>query len=68
MLAAIRLIRKAGDAGVMRRYVAWKLHFTKYEMDRIEETLEDRDEITILSTKSANGKGTKYVIKKGNAR
>ena len=68
VLAAIRIIRKAGDAGVMRSVITKRLHVTKYEMDRIEETLEDRDEITILSTKSANGKGTKYVIKKGNAR
>ena len=68
VLAAIRLIRKAGDAGVMRSKVAWMLHVTKYEMDRIEETLEDRDEVTILRGSASNGKGTKYVIKKGNAR
>lgn len=68
VLAAIRLIRKAGDAGVMRNHIVRKLHVTKYEMDRIEETLEDRDEVTILRGSASNGKGTKYVIKKGNAR
>ena len=66
MLAALRMVEKAGKEGIMRSDVIKRLHVSKEEMNRIEETLEDRGDIIVEHVPSANGRGTRYKIRKGN--
>jgi hypothetical protein len=68
VLAALRAIRKAGRKGVMRTSLTRSIHALKDEMDRIEETLVDRGEITVEHPPCANGKGTRYRIRKGGRK
>ena len=68
VLAAMRSINKAGKEGIMRTQLARRLHVSKDEMDRIEATLEDRGLIIVEHVPSANGKGTRYKIRKGTSK
>ena len=62
-LDVLRIIRKAGAKGILRYVISRKTRFSKEDMDRIEATLVDWDEISVISAHSANGKGTRYKIK-----
>lgn len=68
VLAAIRMIRKAGKKGVLRSAVTKNLHVMKDEMDKIEATLEDRGEVVVEHPRSANGRGTRYRMRETNKR
>lgn len=63
VLAALRLIKKAGKNGIMRQNLLKNLHVDKAELDRIIETLHERDEINVRNSVGVNGKGTLYIIK-----
>ena len=64
---ALRLIRKAGRKGIARAALLKKTHLSAKEMDDIEATLLDRDEITVRALPNgANGRAAKlYIAVKG---
>jgi len=67
VLRALRFIRKAGRKGVTRAALSRKTHLSAKEMDDIEATLLDRDEITVRALPNgANGRAAKlYIVVKG---
>ena len=65
----LKLVRKAGKKGVTRSKTLKKAHLMSREMDEIEATLIDRDEIVVRTISGANGKSAKlYIAIKGNSR
>ena len=63
----LRLVRKAGKKGIARSTLSTKAHLSSKELDDIETTLVDRDEIAVsMLPRSANGKTIKlYIAVKG---
>ena len=64
VMEALGQIRAAGKKGIKRHILAHYLHVSKIEMDRIQETLVDRDEIAMLHPVTGSRKGTLYKAKK----
>ena len=63
----LRLVRKAGRKGIARSAVARKAHLSAKEMDEIEATLLDRDDIAVTRLpRGQNGMSAKlYIAVKG---
>ena len=63
----LRLVRKAGKKGMTRSILSKKAHLSAKEMDEIESTLIDRDDITVTRLpRGPNGLSTKlYIAVKG---
>ena len=60
---ALRFIRKAGRKGIARAVLLKKAHLSSREIDEVESTLLDRDEITVsVLPRSTNGKVAKLYI------
>lgn len=60
---ALRFIRKAGMKGIARAVLLKKAHLSSREIDEVESTLLDRDEITVsVLPRSTNGKVAKLYI------
>ena len=63
VLAVLRKVREAGKKGITRSKVTKDLHVTSFKMDEIERTLEERDEIAVISPPNTTKKTKLYRIK-----
>lgn len=64
---ALRLVKRAGRKGIARAALSRKTHLSSKELDEIEATLLDRDEISVRALPhGANGRAAKlYIALKG---